>query len=1050
MKRKQYKILLALALSASFTYSQTAITSFALDNTFSNNNNNQYTEDNSKEESISNEKTDFSAISVNDIQNESDLSEITENTNFMTSASQVIVTISEDNNKTSNSINPAFTITNTSDSDLNLSDLTLRYYYTADSDISQTFTCYYAGTTDGSYEQLTSNVEGSIEKLDSPLANADSCLSITFNGGILKAGQSMNIQTNVNKSDWSNYDKTNDYSYNDSSKVVVYINGNIVSGTLPLEEVIKNPDNPILSMGGITAKGGELVKVPINISNIKDKGISKFHVKISYDPDVFTFASAIEHGSMLLHLPYSVFTGQWHNRDEHTVDIGFDFTKADSVKALYEDGDYLYLPFYVSATVENGTSSFKIVSDAVLTDADGEEYTDNLIVDNKPITLLYNSEAIKNSSIDSNYITYNENTVNDISIPVKSYENTIVSIESETNSKISSLSEGKDYILDNNNLILKKDYLKTLTGENTFITINFNAGNPQVIFVNNQNLEQSVDSLRSISKDEPTVSLQQIINDESQITDNSPITLAITNTSNVNMDLDKLKMNFYYKKSDAHASDIFKIDYSSILGSNKDLTPYTSAISTPFYCDGYYNENCTLKSKFSSKAGVLKPDETVLIHGHIAQKFSTDSPIIRTKLQEPVITYGDDSLYGTYPDQYINNSELITKNIELNADNIEDETVNFKSNGNILDSIELYSQGTLQKKLEKGTDYIINKRNEVILKKSFLDSLESRNSTLYFIFSGGASDSLEILNNKFDYNLKSGSITLSNKESITFGDTGLAGGDDISYWEDLVIPITINNSDINSDEMITSGNFTLRFDKSLFEEISIEPVNCSLENVTANPSYGIINFKINNMNITSDDTALFNIVAHPSGKIDAQKINFTLSDDSYYETSSGEKYKPIYKYNNIELLSKQGDVKLSTEAVSAKQGETISIPVYVDYAKYYNIDSFKTGLLYDTDIFESAEILPGNVFSEAPDDFVSTNNTEKGSVSVVCNNRINKDGTLMNIVLKVKDDAPIGETSLEDDFQFEDSMTIYDYQGRYEITCISNRIPYKPITITAK
>jgi trimeric autotransporter adhesin len=145
------------------------------------------------------------------------------------------VEVSVSNGTSDNSVAPKFTVTNTSGADLDLTTLKLKYYYTADGDEAQTFNCYYAGTVGGTYQNLTGNVVGKTNKLDTATADADSYVQVTFNGGTLVAGQSMEVQASVNKDGWKNYNQSNDYSYNTGNKVTAAVNDKVIWGTAPVE-----------------------------------------------------------------------------------------------------------------------------------------------------------------------------------------------------------------------------------------------------------------------------------------------------------------------------------------------------------------------------------------------------------------------------------------------------------------------------------------------------------------------------------------------------------------------------------------------------------------------------------------------------------------------------------------------------------------------------------------------------------------------------------------------------------------------------------------------
>ncbi len=131
---------------------------------------------------------------------------------------------------------PHFEIVNNGNTSVPLSSLTIRYWYTEDGTQSQQFWCDYAlaGCT---------NVTGSFTALANPTSTADTYLQVGFTSGagsIATSGNSGDIQVRFNKSDWSNYNQANDYSWSPTqtsyaawNKVTLYLNGQLVWGTEP-------------------------------------------------------------------------------------------------------------------------------------------------------------------------------------------------------------------------------------------------------------------------------------------------------------------------------------------------------------------------------------------------------------------------------------------------------------------------------------------------------------------------------------------------------------------------------------------------------------------------------------------------------------------------------------------------------------------------------------------------------------------------------------------------------------------------------------------------
>lgn len=141
-----------------------------------------------------------------------------------------------DTNATNNAIMPHFQITNSGASSIPLSGLKLRYYFTKDSNQGLSYWTDYA-------QVGSSNVTGSFVTMSSPASTADTYLEISFTAGagsIAAGGQTGPVQARFSKNDWSNFDESNDYSYDpiktafaDWSRVTLYQDGTLVWGLEP-------------------------------------------------------------------------------------------------------------------------------------------------------------------------------------------------------------------------------------------------------------------------------------------------------------------------------------------------------------------------------------------------------------------------------------------------------------------------------------------------------------------------------------------------------------------------------------------------------------------------------------------------------------------------------------------------------------------------------------------------------------------------------------------------------------------------------------------------
>ncbi len=141
-----------------------------------------------------------------------------------------------DTNPLDNQMRPLVRIMNQGDETINLSDLKLRYFYTIDGARPQEFHCDYA-------QVGSANVTGTFGTLTPAKPGADTYLEVGFttSAGTLAPGQnSGEIQLRINKDNWSNYNESNDFSYDgtkqsyaDWDKIALYYQGELVWGLEP-------------------------------------------------------------------------------------------------------------------------------------------------------------------------------------------------------------------------------------------------------------------------------------------------------------------------------------------------------------------------------------------------------------------------------------------------------------------------------------------------------------------------------------------------------------------------------------------------------------------------------------------------------------------------------------------------------------------------------------------------------------------------------------------------------------------------------------------------
>lgn len=147
------------------------------------------------------------------------------------------LTIDRQTEENSNTIGSSFKLTTDKEKGYDLSEVKIRYYYTADDVIKNNVSVDNAAisyTVAPWYKNITSKVKTEIVPMETKTETADTYLEISFLGGaVLDKTGTLTIDTRINKEDWSNFDQSNDYSYANLDNVCVYYNRQLVNGVEP-------------------------------------------------------------------------------------------------------------------------------------------------------------------------------------------------------------------------------------------------------------------------------------------------------------------------------------------------------------------------------------------------------------------------------------------------------------------------------------------------------------------------------------------------------------------------------------------------------------------------------------------------------------------------------------------------------------------------------------------------------------------------------------------------------------------------------------------------
>ena len=131
-----------------------------------------------------------------------------------------------------NAVKPYVSLINNGSSSVALSDLKVRYWYTKDGTASETFKVDYSKTISAS------DITGAFADVTN--GHYMETGFKTAAGSLAAGGNTGTIKLRANKSDWSNYIQTDDYSFDatktsltDWSNITVYYQGILVWGTEP-------------------------------------------------------------------------------------------------------------------------------------------------------------------------------------------------------------------------------------------------------------------------------------------------------------------------------------------------------------------------------------------------------------------------------------------------------------------------------------------------------------------------------------------------------------------------------------------------------------------------------------------------------------------------------------------------------------------------------------------------------------------------------------------------------------------------------------------------
>lgn len=184
-------------------------------------------------------------------------------------------------NATNNSINPQLKLENQGSAVVPCSELTARYWFTAEN---------FAGiNTWIDYAQLgNSKVKMKYVQLDTPRAGAYGYIEYSFDksaGNLVAGGNSGVIQSRLANTDWTNFNEADDYSYvnnqayANNNRITLYRNGQLVWG---VEPVVLTPEVKVKAYSSTRNAGANSISTELTINNEGNMPVAYGDISVRY------------------------------------------------------------------------------------------------------------------------------------------------------------------------------------------------------------------------------------------------------------------------------------------------------------------------------------------------------------------------------------------------------------------------------------------------------------------------------------------------------------------------------------------------------------------------------------------------------------------------------------------------------------------------------------------------------------------------------------------------------------------------------------------------
>ncbi|QNU67301.1 hypothetical protein EHE19_001810 [Ruminiclostridium herbifermentans] len=938
----------------------------------------------------------------------------------------------------SNTINANFKVINNGSSSIDLADLKLRYYYTADSDTPQNFFCDHAGMLNGwTYTGVTDKVTGTFGKLSPAVAKADSYFEVGFkdDAGTLSAGGYIEIQTRVARNDWTNYDMSNDYSfmtlntYGDNDKISAYMKGVLIYGgvtnisTSTITPTVFTYDkytssdvtitllpfgNAFKGIVGLTE--GEEYSLSGNIVTLKEEYLNSLpigNIKLTFDfgetnnPEL-TLTVKDTTPKVLFDAKIGTATGL--PGDTVTVPITFEnVARASKIGSLY---------FYIS--YDNTLLEAVSIAPGSIVPNPVSNFATKIDSSKGQISFIFLDVTIGDEMIESDgdfaQMTFRiKSTAPAITTPVKFDEKAYAmpgSIESMANTYNGSV------------VITIPDYAAISPSSATF-----DKGAPEDVIVTVESSGYTFNGITGLT------------NGTDYTISGNTVTILKEYLNTLPKGTKELTFDFGAAKNPKLTLTIKdtrpKPSFDAIIGTAVGLPGESVTIPVSFenvaeagyvgmgdFLIGYDN---TLLEAISVVPGSIVTNPAINFSSKIESSkglislvfldYTIGNELIKTDGDFALITFKikNDAIATTTPLEFkplefgsganTINGSITIKSPEIEAPKItptsasyiygsaSDIIVTLTPNGNVFKGIS---------GLTKGVDYIVS-GDTVTLLKSYLNKLPTGTKMLTFDFG------LEV-----NPTLKLTTEMLACPTTVGIGTVYGAPGDIVT------VPITI--SGVRNVGGVGTFNIYVGYDKTLLEAVSVEPGN-----VIINPN---VNFSSRIDSNTGKISAVFldntigdelilsdGIIMNMTFKVlkaVGTSIPIVFNDGGVFGDWNFAKIRDIDFHNGSIMIYKTIILNVSAGKVTGQEGEIVSVPISFDNVTEMNnvmACDFKVG--YDSNLLEAVSVEPGSIVTNAGVDFTADISAASGVISLFINSTedsqsISEDGVFANINFRLK------------------------------------------------